>query len=192
MKKINIGKSLTILVLALVLAVTVTYAWIAYSETIDGGPISVGKLDYTYSGDFIDGSIDPIYPHKELLQSSISVNNQSSISSQLRVRIEYTLVETSSTNKIYRAEATDDLSVTFISNFSYDNDYWYYESINYKILTASGPIGIISSLYYDGFKSSNEYSSEVINISVLVQVKQGDNVDWADLTTYNFTTGNPI
>lgn len=182
-------KSLFIIVAVFVLAITVTYAWIAYSESIDGGTVSAGQVDYSYSGAFIDGS-EIIFPNKELLSQAISVDNQSTIDTQLRLTINYTLVEEVTSNKIYKDDVNDDLSVVFDSLFVLDGDYWYYQATDFSIET-TGLIDIISSIYYDGNSASNEYASETVNIQVLIQVKQADNVTWTDLATYDFETGNP-
>jgi hypothetical protein len=189
MKKLSMIKSLFIIVGLFVLGVTVTYAWIAYSESIDGGTVSAGQVDYSYSGSFIDGS-EIIFPNKELLSQAISVDNQSTIDTQLRLTINYTLVEEVTSNKIYKDDVNDDLSVVFDSLFVLDGDYWYYQATDFSIET-TGLIDIISSIYYDGNASSNEYASQTVSIQVLIQVKQADNVTWTDLATYDFETGNP-
>jgi hypothetical protein len=189
MKKISVIKSLFIIVAVFVLAVTVTYAWIAYSESVDGGTVSVGQIDYTYSGSFIDGS-EIIYPNKELLSQAITVDNQSTIDTQLRLTINYTLVEEVTSNKIYLDDVNDDLSVVFDNPFVLDGDYWYYQNTDFSI-EDTGVMNIISSITYDGDSSSNEYASQTVNVQVIIQVKQADNVTWTDLATYDFETGNP-
>jgi hypothetical protein len=182
-------KSLFIIVAVFVLAITVTYAWIAYSESIDGGTVSAGQVDYSYSGAFIDGS-EIIFPNKELLSQAISVDNQSTIDTQLRLTINYTLIEEVTSNKIYKDDVNDDLSVVFDSLFVLDGDYWYYQATDFSIEN-TGVLNIISSIAYNGNASSNEYASQTVSIQVLIQVKQADNVTWTDLATYDFETGNP-
>ncbi|HKL47292.1 MAG TPA: hypothetical protein VJ878_01370 [Candidatus Izemoplasmatales bacterium] len=190
MKKLSIVKSLFVLVTMFVLVVTVTYAWIAYSESIDGGTISAGEIDYTYGGEFNDGS-EIIYPSKNLLSTAITVNNQSSIDTQLRLIVTYTLIDdASTTQKIYKDDGNDDLKVVFDSTFVVDGDYWYYQALDHSIETM-GVLSLISSIYYDGNDSSNEYASQNVDINLLIQVKQADNVSWSELATYDFETGNP-
>ena len=184
MKKITLIKSLIFVVLIFVLSVTVTYAWISYSEDIDGGPITAGDIDYNYVGGFIDDT-EVIFPNKELLGTAVSVNNQSDIDTSLRLTISYTLVEETVSTKVYKAEAIDDLVVVFDSTFVLDGDYWYYQATDYAINTV-GSIDLISSIYYDGFKASNEYSTQNVTLTLTIQVKQAENVDWIDLTTIDF------
>ena len=190
MNKHRLIRSLFALLSVFVLAVTITYAWIAYSESLGSGTISVGEIEYTYNGAFINGS-ETIFPNKELLDSPITVDNQSTIDTQLRLTISYTLIDDlSTTTKVYKDEASDDLAVVFDDVFLLDGDYWYYQATDYSI-TSTGLINLISSVYYDGNAASNEYASQNVEISILMQVKQADNVTWIDLATYDFNTGNP-
>ena len=189
MKSFKVIKSMMLMALLFIFAISVTYAWISYSDRIDGGGISTGELNYTYQGSFVEnGTV--IVPGQELIVNAFVVDNQSTIDSQLRLKIIYTLVEETASQKVYKNESTDDLAVVFDQTLVLVDDYWYYPSFD-DAITTTGSIALVSSLMYDGFKASNEYRDQVISIGLVIQVKQADFVSWNDLATINFTTGNP-
>jgi hypothetical protein len=178
-------KSFILLIVALALTIGVSYAWISYSEREDAGIVSVGDITYQINGGFISET-EIIYPSKDLVTPNIIISNQSTIETQIRLKITYTLIDdTSTSNKIYKNDATDDLSVVFGSAYVLDGDYWYYQNTSYMIDVGAN-VPVINAMYYDGQTSSNEYANENINIEIILQVKQADNVSWLDLTTYTF------
>jgi len=181
--------------LTTIVVIGFTFGWFADVFDLNSGTVSVGDIRYTKSGSFIsDGSI--IYPGEELVDSTISLTNQSSITSQMRLKIEYTKVTRPVDTLVietvaYSDAVSDHLDVTFDSTFVYDNEYWYYNGTTSSIPSDSGQIDLISSLNYDGFLVGNDYSGITCNITVTIEVKQNDNVTWSELTSYDFSTGNP-
>lgn len=190
MKKISIIQSVSVIVLLILFFVSFTFAWITYFEGVDGAILPIGDIDYTYTGEFIDEN-EIIYPGLNLIEVGVSVDNQSNIDTQLRVKIEYTLIEETTSVKIYKDEVTDDLDVVFDSIFVQDGDYWYYQATDFDIV-ATGTIDLLSEISYDGFNSSIEYAGEDISVTIQIQVKQSQHVDWTDLVTFDFTTGEEI
>jgi len=189
MKKLFIVKSVMALILLILFFVSFTYAWLVYYDGFEGSVLPVGDIDYQYSGEFIDENI-VIYPGLNLLETPISVDNQSDIGTQLRVKISYTLIEETVSTKVFRDDLSDDLAVEFSSVFINVEDYWYYQSTTFDI-DSQGVIDILSSITYDGEKASIEYQNQPVSIHIQIQVKQTDHVEWADLVNYDFTTGNP-
>lgn len=188
MKKLLTIKSLGLLVLILILSIGVTYAWIIHFQEINGSTVHAGEINYDYSGAFINET-EIIYPGLNLIDQTISVNNQSTINTQLRLKIDYTYIGESVYTKTYINEVDDDLIVGFSESFINDGDYWYYHSDEY-VIDYTGVFNLISNLAYDGNSSSNEYANQSIQIEVLIQVKQADHVAWEDLGTIDFSTGN--
>ncbi|MFH0992748.1 MAG: hypothetical protein V1761_00195 [bacterium] len=177
----------------------ITYGWFGHVVTIPEGEIAVGDLRFTKSGAFRTGA-DVIVPGEELIATSLDVDNASPITSQLRVEVTYTkCVNTGTvvcTDETTYTDAVDEhLSVTFGSGFFYISGYWYYSGdtsrTTYEITADSGPMTIISSLFYDGAYAGIDYFGQTVTVTVTIQVKQADNVDWATLTGYDFTTGYP-
>ncbi len=199
MKKKSLYLSLASLVLILVslTMLGVTYGWFAGIFDLNSGTISVGDLRYSETGAFISGvpeQVIVIQPDLELIATDITVTNESSINSHLRVKIEYTRMSDyigPSTIVAYSNALDDHLSVTFGSTFAYASDYWYYSATDATILANSGLMSLITSLYYDADVTGNDYSEVSVVVTVTIEVKQDDNVTWAELSTYDFSTGYP-
>lgn len=190
MKKKSMIQSISVIVLLVMFFVSFSFAWITYFEGVDGAILPLGDIDYDYTGEFIDEN-EIIYPGLNLVDLGFSVDNQSNIDTQLRLKIEYTLIEETTSDKVYRDEVSDDLDVVFDSVFVQDGDYWYYQATDFDIVN-TGTIDLISEIAYDGFNSSIEYASQTVNINLQIQVKQSENVEWIDLVDFDFTTGEEI
>ncbi|MFA5007531.1 MAG: hypothetical protein WC509_08760 [Candidatus Izemoplasmatales bacterium] len=197
--KIRILTLLSLFFLLAALAVVgMTYGWFGQSVTFTTENIAAGDLRYTETGAFIANDTI-VVPGQELIATPIAVDNDSPITSQLRVLVTYdrctnpgtvTCVETT------YADAVDDhLAVTFGTGFSYISGYWYYTPgtpvTTYEIAAASGPMTIITSISYDGDLTGIDYGGQNVSVSVTIQVKQADNVAWTSLSGYDFATGYP-
>ncbi|MCF7924526.1 MAG: hypothetical protein K9L64_05400 [Candidatus Izimaplasma sp.] len=191
MKKLSLKKPIILLIIAVIFSAGSVYAWVNYALALPPGSITVGDIDYTVSGDFVS-STDPIYPGQELINSPIIITNNSTIDTQMRLIITYTKIEDTVVlnNHIYTNDITDHLVVNFTSAFLYGADsYWYYP--DQTTILPVGQLSIIDSVSYDGDVVSNNYADTPISISIVIQVKQADNVTWAELTSYDFSTGYP-
>jgi len=175
-----------------------TYGWFGQSFTFTTENIAVGDLRYSETGAFIaDATV--IVPGQELIQTDIAVDNDSPITSQLRVLVTYTKCTNPGTvtcvDTTYAGGVDDHLSVTFGAGFSYISGYWYYTPgtplTTYVIAAASGAMDVITSLYYDGELTGIDYNGQDVSITVTIQIKQADNVAWVDLAGYDFSTGYP-
>lgn len=194
---------LSLLSLAFTLAalaiIGITYGWFGHVVTIPEGEIAVGDLRFTKSGAFVTGG-GIIVPGEELIATELAVDNASPIPAQLRVEVTYTKCVNTGTvvcteDTTYTDAADEHLSVTFGTGFSYISGYWYYSGdtprTTYEIGADSGAMTIITSLYYDGAYAGIDYFEQIVTVTVTIQVKQADNVDWATLTGYDFSTGYP-
>jgi len=196
MKKASLFISIfsSILVLASLLMLGITFDWFANVIDLNDGTISVGDLRYSETGAFItDNQI--IQPGQELLDTDITLTNTSPIESQMRVKIAYTKitrpVDVLVIETVNYSNVDDHLAVTFDSTFVYSSDYWYYNATDAVITANSGLIEIISSIFYDGEVTGIDYSGQTIYVTVTIEVKQSDNVTWAELASYDFSTGYP-
>ena len=191
MKKFNLKKSIIILIFAILISLSSVFAWVNYVLDLPPGSAAVGEIDYTITGTFIEPN-DPIYPGKNLVNQDFTLNNDSTIDTELRLKISYTkIIDTVVTDGIiYTDDALDHLIVDFAIPFVYgDDDFWYYSDVT--TIFPTGLVTIIDNMTYDGDLVSNNYSEVNINISVFIQIKQANNVTWQDLTTYDFSTGYP-
>ncbi len=184
----------SILIIASLVMLGISYGWFADVIDLNDGTISVGDLRYSETGDFItDNQI--IQPGLELLDETITLTNTSPIESQMRIKISYTKitrpVDVLVIETVNYSNVDDHLSVTFDSTFVYSSDYWYYNATDAVISANSGLIEMISSIMYDGEYVGNDYAGQTVSITVVIEVKQSDNVTWAELTSYDFSTGYP-
>lgn len=194
MKQKTIIFSVASLVIALIslAMIGISYGWFTHQVTLSSGEIASGDLRYTQTGAFISSS-GVIVPGEELILTDFEVTNNSTITSQLRFIISYTRVTSPVlTETIYYSGSVDDhISVTKNASFVYASNYWYYTASDYEIAAASGLMSVITSLYYDGYKTGIDYIGVVLTITITIEVKQADNVNWATLATYDFETGYP-
>lgn len=196
-KRLLLPLTSLLLIITSLIILGITYGW--FADIIDFGPgvISVGDLRYSENGAFIaDGTV--IYPGLELVDTSIEVTNQSPIESQLRVQVTYTRITNPGgaglvfeENYIYTDATTEHISVVFDSTFVYDTNYWYLNGTSSTIAANSGLISLISSVMYDGENTNIDYVEQSVAVSVTIEVKQDDNVTWAELVGYDFLTGEP-
>jgi len=201
-----ITTSAILLILASLAMLGITYGWIAFGTNFTTNIINVGDLRYSETGAFIaDDTV--IVPGDELVATAFSLDNQSPITSQLRLKITYTRITniegvvTPEEDHVYKGDTDEHLAVTFDSVFTftdgdatpgeYDDNYWYYISADEVIPATSGTIALFSELYYDGDKTSIDYNGQLVSVTVTVEVKQADNVTWSELATYDFSTGYP-
>lgn len=184
-----------------------TYGWFVHDTSFPDNTVSVGDLRYVKTGALVDEA-SVIVPGENLVVTAFSVDNLSPIASQLRMKITYTRVTsvlgvpTPEANYVYKGATDDHLGVTFTSTFTltdgdptpdeYDDDYWYYLSATDVISAASGVIPLISEIYYDGAKTSIDYQGQPVSIRIVMEVKQAGSVSWAELATYDFSTGYPV
>lgn len=203
MKKAALYVSVASLFLTFVsfILIGVTYGWFLVTKSIPEIDISSGDLHYVIGGDFIANNT-VIVPGQELLVSPLTIENLSSVDTQMRVRIEYQAYvrvgETvTPTVLTYQDSLTDHLIVDFASGYVHSGGYWYYTvsptpATDYVFLAESGVLGMIDSITYDGWFTGSDYFAEAVFVHVYIQVKQADGVTWVDLATYDFATGNPI
>lgn len=173
---------------------SMTYGWFTILFTLPTGEVGVGELKYTPTGSFV--SSGGIYiPGEEIVDTPFSVDNESTIDSQLRIQIIYTKVTNNSgtitsEDIAYTASSTDAINVTMSSSLYGSGEYFYYLGDQSVIAKESGIIDLVSSIYYDGDYTGIDYSGEQITVTLKIQVKQADNVTWSELTEYDFEAGN--
>lgn len=191
--------SLVALVSSVLLFVVATFAWLTVSNIISVGDQNyvLGNLRYTLVEDpFISPSTiilpgDGTNYGTELLDTTISVTNNSTAPSQLRILVEYSeWTGTTHNTEVYRGGADEPFKAVFTTGFTCVGDYWYlYDGGNPVILDVnSGLLNIITSMYYDGEYAGIDYSNNSITVSITIEVKNASDTDWSQATLYTFKT----
>jgi hypothetical protein len=202
-------RTLTILRLATILLfigalifVEATFGWFAKLVVVPKGEIGVGDITYSLTGAFIaDDTL--IVPGQELIQTPFVLDNNSSVDSQIRMKITYlgyvwNGVEVVPEEQVYVSSEDDFLFVTVGTGFEVTGDYWYFsddpliEGPDYVIDPETGIFTLLTSVFLNGATTNIDFADEVIWIRITVEVKQADNVTWSELVDIDFSTGEPI
>lgn len=155
-----------------------------------------------------------IYPGQNLVlvnnkEAVLTMNNNSSIDTQVRVRIEYTSYASGmAKTETYSGSSDEDLHVEFVNPrqwLPYDNGMdgtcFYYVGPNYgssvlsnvddvySITPAVPNLEIIKSIYYDKDIATVDYSGNEVTVNVIFEAKQADYVGWSALGEYKVNTG---
>ena len=168
----------------------------------------LGTLEEDYYG------VPCIYPGQNLVllnnkNATLTMNNNSSIDTHARVRIEYTSYATGAAKTVtYSGSQDDDLHVEFVNpeqwlpyNNGMDGTCFYYVGPNYGsstlrniddvfTITPSVPsIDIIKSVYYDKDIKTEDYSGNEVTVNIIFEAKQADFVGWSTLGEYKVNSG---
>ena len=176
MKKKSIVILLELLLLAVVgVTTTIISAWLTDTDTTGEKTFTVGEVSFTLTGDIKTGVV---VPGEELVTTAFSLSNASTITTELRVKMDVFQGETDSTNLFI-----------FSPDSSWEKDedgYYYYDG---SIATDTTTIVFLSSLKLDGSKVGNDYASDVFTITFTFEAKQKDYVTWEELGSTSFETG---
>lgn len=184
---------ITFLLTALTL-ITSTFAWIT-SLNRSGNIIFVtGEVKYVLTGSLEE--YDLIIPETPLIEDDIYVlSNQSSIDSELRIKILYQFSEDEEINEnawlLFDEKSIGDSPTNKLvgklnseGTFSYSDGFWYYSKDNNSTILAGEQvqITILEELYANGLAcGNNECSKKNLYIKLIFQAKQKNYVTWAEL-----------
>ena len=205
-KIIFLSLGLLLIVTTLVISIS---AWLTDTDEIDGSTFTVGDVSYTLNGNFIPSAI--VVPGQPLLAEEFTLTNNSTVSSELRILVDYTFrkedannpgtwidVEVSSgLNGLLSISETPQESGGFSLHIDWKENlegqpagYWYYSpSSGTEIPAESQNIPILSNLMLDGSKVGNTYSKHRLYIKFTFQAKQKEYVTWENLGSIDFSTG---
>ncbi len=155
-----------------------------------------------------------IYPGQNLVllnekDATLTMNNNSSIDTQIRVRIEYTSYKSGSAKTVvYSASEDDDLQVEFANpgqwlpyNNGMDDTCFYYVGPDYgaKTLTDTdnvysirpdvASVDIIKGVCYKEDINTGSYSGNEVTVNIIFEAKQADYVGWSALAQYQVNSG---
>jgi hypothetical protein len=181
------------MVLTLILLATTMYAYYFDRKETGSVDLTLGEVSFVWSGAFVT---DFVMPAQELIDSPFTLNNQSTVETELRFSV------IASTSLLGTVDLEDIFTVyEFDTDWVLESDGYYYyrgtdadstsEPGKYKIPTNVLQIPVLLSLKLDGYVIRNEHIGQTVTVSLTFQAKQGPFIDWATLgsTNYNFSTG---
>jgi hypothetical protein len=189
--------SLIALIASAFLFVITSFAWyiLNTSSSIDPFPGKLSGIVYDLGGDFIEKSV--IYPELELINTPVTITNYSDEDLYLRVKVQYTRINVSYDSQNFTYSITDPFQknydnipneehivVSMNYNFFYEPDgYWYYDGL----LEDGIQHTLFTSIYYNGNDVSNEYATNDIIISIILEFTYDQEGIWSPLTTMVYT-----
>lgn len=202
-------KKLKVVALILGLAVAlgaatfgITSAWLTDQDSTSK-TFTMGDISYTMGGSFTTST--PIVPGMALIATPITIENNSTVDSQIRIIITYTEytgtkeAPVKTTDPVYYiGSASSDVVLTLNSGWVNDGNYWYYgsktgETMSYTTIASTDlntATNLITALSYSGANVGNEYAAATdLVVTITLQAKQADNVTWSDMGSIDFTTG---
>lgn len=176
--------------------------------TYDSETETLGTLEEDYYGK------PCIFPGQNLVllndkDATITMNNNSSIDTQIRVKIEYTSYSSGSAKTVvYSGSEDEDLSVEFANpgqwlsyNNGMDGTYFYYVGPDfgssvltdtdnvYSISPAVPSVDIIKGVSYKEDIDTSVYSGSEVTVNIIFEAKQADYVGWSTLAEYKVNSG---
>ena len=178
-----------VLIFALLGFIGTTVAWLTSTGTKET-TVTVGEVSYTITGDFVATGI--VVPGQPLLSSTVTLTNNSTVKSQLRVLIDVKTEATENklTEKHLLLETTGNWGTPVDATIDSEAVQYYYYKGEEGIIDAGAVIdSFLSSLKFDGTKVGNAHAGQEVTITITFQAKQAEYVSWNDLTSYSFKTG---
>lgn len=155
-----------------------------------------------------------IFPGQNLVllnnkDATLTMNNNSSINTQIRVRIEYTSYASGTAKTVtYSGSSDEDLKVDFVNPSQWlpfkdgaGKTCYYYVGPSYGSATLSSPdsaytitpavsnIDIINGVSYKEDIDTTMYSGNEVTVNIFFEAKQADYVGWGTIAAYQVNSG---
>ena len=187
MKKTKLIVLFLIMCISLLSVAYVTYGWFVSVKRTGSVYFKTGEVKYVMTDDSFKNNFynkSYIVPGEELLKSNIYIINKSTISSNLRVKIEVEVNGTKyivdNNNKFIIAELVD----TWIYDTTDDTQCWYYTVNNSQVienLANSTNLDILESIKLNGNAFGTSIEKKKVKITLYFQGKQSNYATWEDL-----------
>lgn len=193
MRKTKLFILFLVMCISIVSVAAVTYGWFVSVKRTGSVYFKTGEVKYVMTNDSFNNNFikkSYIVPGEELLTSDIYVINQSTISSNLRIKV---IVEVNGTeytvdniNQYIIVDFTEDweYELVEISESKGENKYWYFNANNSQIIASTSSsvnINIVESLKLNGATFGNSVASKDVIITIYFQGKQSNYATWEDL-----------
>ena len=191
------------------ISVGFTVAWLTFSTTSNEVTYTVGEVKYTVKLTTAEKESDYIVPGQSIF-SALSITNASNVDSNLRVRFEITVKDTSNqdvawtvgtdlnTNQIILANTVVNGGNTseevveltnWISKTGEANVLYYQVDEGDEIITpeTTSISTAFSNVYLNGALVKNAASWYKVNLKVAIEAKQAAHVEWDQITSFETT-----
>jgi hypothetical protein len=189
MKKSKLLILFMVMCLSIVSIAAVTYGWFVSVKRTGSVYFKTGEVKYVMTNDSFNNNFikkSYIVPGEELLSSDIYVINQSTISSNLRIKV---IVEVNGTEYIVD-DTYQYINAVFETGWVYKESCWYYNGTEGVIESTrvDTPINLIKKLNLNGNEFGTTIESKKVKITLHFQGKQSNYATWEDLgsITKNF------
>ena len=189
MKKSKLLILFMVMCLSIVSIAAVTYGWFVSVKRTGSVYFKTGEVKYVMTNDSFNNNFikkSYIVPGEELLSSDIYVINQSTISSNLRIKV---IVEVNGTEYIVD-DTNQYINAEFETGWVYKESCWYYNGTEGVIESTrvDTPINLIKKLNLNGNEFGTSIESKKVKITLHFQGKQSNYATWEDLgsITKNF------
>lgn len=155
-----------------------------------------------------------IFPGQNLIllndkNATLTMNNNSSIDTQLRVKIEYTSYASGKAETVtYKGSEDEDLEVEFVHPGQWlpytngtDGTYFYYvgpgfgsdklsdPDKSFSVTPSVASVDIIKGVSYKEDLDTTFYSGNEVEVNITFEAKQADYVGWSALAEYHVDSG---
>ena len=179
------------------ISVGFTVAWLTFSTTSNEVTYTVGEVKYTVGLTTAENESDYIVPGQSIF-SSLTITNASNVDSNLRVRFEVTVKNTSNQDvdwTVGTSETDNEILMTgntaanWISKTGEANVLYYQVAEGNEIITPA--ITSISTAFsnvsLNGALVKNAASGYKVNLKVAIEAKQAAHVEWNQITSFETT-----
>ena len=180
--------------LTFALLMTSVIAYFTDKKTTDDLTFTLGEVSYTLSGE-VDNAF--VVAGVNLITNDISITNNSSIQTEVRVKI--TVSSSVFVNQLTLEDLFGTGFYTLDNGWVLDTGYYYYRGSQstettpgiFSIPPNNLLLPILTSVILDGYKFSNNHANGTINIQFVFEAKQADFITWQTLgdANYDFTIG---
>ena len=177
MKKRIILFALSVMLIVGMLSAGNAYAWFSNLQggSQDANRIKSGTIDYELGDSvFVVASDGDVYPAQNLLTGTISLSNDSDITTCLRVKVTYTIGSGSAS--VWNPNDSDcELEVTLsddsIWSYNSEDGYLYYDDAD-DAVAAGQDVDLFDGICLSGSNTDNDVAGQSLSVTVLYEVRQ--------------------
>ena len=194
------------------ISVGFTVAWLTFSTTSNEVTYTVGKVKYKVELITAENEINKLIVPGQSIFSDLEITNESDVDSNLRVRFEITVKDTSNQDVDWTVGTDLDTNQIILANTVKDGENTSEEVVeltNWITKTGEANVNVLyyqvaagdeiitpgitdistafSNVYLNGALVKNAASGYKVNLKVAIEAKQADYVEWGQITSFETT-----